>query len=24
MLGMNAALGFVRGPDIYRYERELA
>ncbi|MGY2895483.1 mycothiol synthase [Deinococcus sp. UYEF24] len=23
MLGMNAALGFVRGPDIYRYEREL-
>ncbi|WP_407569721.1 GNAT family N-acetyltransferase [Deinococcus altitudinis] len=23
MLGMNAALGFVRGPDIYRYERDL-
>lgn len=23
MLGMNAALGFVRGPDIYRYEHEL-
>ena len=23
MLGMNAALGFERGPDIYRYERDL-
>jgi len=23
MLGMNASLGFERGPDIYRYEREL-